>query len=174
VLRVARSGEVDDERVIEIRDDGIEQIIQAQFGRSPSSQQLTPSRGGSLDSRTGGPAATPGVVACTECGSRFAAGTRFCGRCGNRTFQNVVGTGMLSAPAASGAASSSPATVACPRCQREYPSSIRFCGKCGIPIGAQSLDWRQPRPVEVVCKTCGGSYPVGTKFCGRCGKPISP
>ncbi|MBC8028553.1 MAG: protein kinase [Pyrinomonadaceae bacterium] len=176
VLRVARSGEVDDERVIEIRADGIEQIIQAQFGRSPSSQQLTPSRGGSLDSRTGGPSAAPGVVACTECGSRFAAGTRFCGRCGNRSFQNVstASTGMLPAPAVSGATPSSPATVACPRCRREYPSSIKFCGKCGIPIGAQSLDWRQPRPVEVVCKTCGVSYPMGTKFCGRCGKPISP
>src|ERR1041385_1189364 len=37
VLRVARSGEVDDERVIEMRPDGIEQIIQAQFKSSPSS-----------------------------------------------------------------------------------------------------------------------------------------
>src|SRR6267143_447203 len=31
VLRVARAGEVDDERIIEVRADGIEQIIQAQF-----------------------------------------------------------------------------------------------------------------------------------------------
>lgn len=185
VLRVARTGEVDDERVIEIRADGIEQIIQAQFGRSPSSQQLTPSRGGSLDSRVGGHSAAPGVVACTKCGSRFAAGTRFCGRCGNRSFQTVtvVATGELSAPAVSGAAvpavggaptPASQSTVVCPRCKQEYPSAIKFCGKCGIPIGAQSLDWRQPRPVEVVCKLCGGSYPGGTKFCGRCGKPISP
>lgn len=185
VLRVARTGEVDDERVIEIRADGIEQIIQAQFGRSPSSQQLTPSRGGSLDSRVGGHSAAPGVVACTKCGSRFAAGTRFCGRCGNRSFQTVtvVATGELSAPAVSGAAvpavggaptPASQSTVVCPRCKQEYPSAIKFCGKCGIPIGAQSLDWRQPRPVEVVCKLCGGSYPGGTKFCGRCGKPIGP
>ena len=173
VLRVARSGEVDDERVIEIRADGIEQIIQAQFGKSPSSQQLSPSRGGSLDSRVG-PASAPGVVACTACGSRFAAGTKFCGRCGNRSFQTVtIGTGMLTSPVVGGTPASAPATVACPRCHREYPSTIRFCGKCGIPIGAQSLDWRQPRPVEVVCKMCGGSYPGGTKFCGRCGKPIS-
>jgi len=174
VLRVARSGEVDDERVIEIRADGIEQIIQAQFGKSPSSQQLSPSRGGSLDSRVG-PSPAPGVVACTACGSRFAAGTKFCGRCGNRSFLNVTTgtTGMLPQPVVGGTAHSTLATVACPRCQREYPSSIKFCGKCGIPIGAQSLDWRQPRPVEVVCKICGGSYPGGTKFCGRCGKPIS-
>jgi serine/threonine-protein kinase len=173
VLRVARSGEVDDERVIEIRDDGIEQIIQAQFGRSPSSQQLSPSRGGSLDSRAGGPATAPGVVACTQCGSRFAAGTRFCGRCGNRSFINVVDAGIMSPPVGSGDAPPPAATLSCPRCRREYPSSIKFCGRCGIPIGAQSLDWRQPRPVEVVCKICDGSYPSGTKFCGRCGKPIS-
>jgi serine/threonine protein kinase len=176
VLRVARSGEVDDERVIEIRADGIEQIIQAQFGKSPSSQQLSPSRGGSLDSRTGGAATAPGVVACTQCGSRFAAGTKFCGRCGNRSFVNVLDTGTAPRPVvvvAAATASPTSATVSCPRCRREYPSSIKFCGKCGIPIGAQSLDWRQPRPVEVVCKLCGGSYPGGTKFCGRCGKPIT-
>jgi predicted amidophosphoribosyltransferase len=65
-----------------------------------------------------------------------------------------------------------PANVACPRCRQEYPSAIRFCGKCGIPIGAQPLDWSQPRPVEVVCKLCGSSYSGGTKFCGRCGKPL--
>ena len=178
VLRVARSGEVDDERVIEIRADGIEQIIQAQFGKSPSSQQLTPSRGGSLDSRAGGPSTAPGVVACIKCGSRFAAGTRFCGRCGNRSFETVpiIGTGASSEPFVRGGGAAarpgSPTSVTCPRCHREYPSVIKFCGKCGIPIGSRSLDWRQPRAVEVVCKLCGGSYPGGTKFCGRCGKPI--
>ena len=172
VLRVARSGEVDDERVIEIRADGIEQIIQAQFGKPPSSHQLTPSRGGSLDSRTGSAEAPPGVVACTKCGSRFAEGTKFCGRCGNRSFQNVDNETF--SPPGVNIPSPSPATlVTCPRCQREYPSAIKFCGKCGIPIGTQSLDWRQPRPVEVVCKMCSSTYPAGTKFCGRCGKPIS-
>ncbi len=172
VLRVARSGERDDERVIEIRPDGIEQIIQAQFKSDASSEHLSPSRGGSLDSRTGGPWIAPRVVACTKCGSRFAEGVKFCGSCGNRTFQLVehiseTRTGVSAAlPAA-------PNTVACPRCKQEYPSAIRFCGKCGIPIGAALLDWRQPRPVEVLCKVCGTSYAGGTKFCGRCGKPIS-
>ena len=173
VLRVARAGEVDDERVIEIRPDGIEQIIQAQFKSAPSSQQLTPSQGGSLDSRAGGTVDTPRVVACTSCGSRFAEGIRFCGRCGGKSFMFVkdddkmIGglSGSVSAPA--------PTIVACPRCKREYPTAIRFCGKCGIPIGAQSLEWSRPRPVEVVCKLCGSSYSGDTKFCGRCGKPIS-
>ncbi len=167
VLRVARGGELDDERVIEIRPDGIEQIIQAQFKRAPSSEQLTPSRGGSLASRTGAPI-TPRVVACTKCGSRFAEGTKFCGNCGNRTFQ-PVGDAVSSA-----SVPASLATVTCPRCKQEYPSAIRFCGKCGISIGAQSLDWRQPRAVEVVCRLCGSSYARGTRFCGRCGKPIRP
>jgi serine/threonine protein kinase len=173
VLRVARAGEVDDERVIEIRPDGIEQIIQAQFKSAPSSEQLTPSQGGSLDSSAGGTVDTPRVVACTSCGSRFAEGIRFCGRCGGKTFMFVkdddkmIGglNGSVSAPA--------PTKVACPRCKQEYPTAIRFCGKCGIPIGAQSLEWSRPRPVEVVCKLCGSSYSGDTKFCGRCGKPIS-
>src|SRR6185295_18176306 len=47
VLRVARAGEVDDERVIEVRADGIEQIIQAQFKSAAGSEHLSPSRGGS-------------------------------------------------------------------------------------------------------------------------------
>jgi serine/threonine protein kinase len=173
VLRVARSGEVDDERVIEIRPDGIEQIIQAQFKSQPSSEQLTPSRGGSLDSRAGGSADTPRVVACASCGSRFAEGIKFCGRCGSTTFIFVKDDPEIIHGMSSRAAWPSPATIACPRCKQEYPSAIRFCGKCGIPIGSPSLDWSQSRPVEVVCKLCGSSYSSGTKFCGRCGKPIS-
>jgi serine/threonine protein kinase len=199
VLRVARSGEVDDERVIEIRPDGIEQIIQAQFRSAPSSDQLSPSRGGSLDSRAGGTEA-PRVVACASCGSRFAEGIKFCGRCGNATFifvdhdggghRDVSGQPPQSSPSSPSSPSSiSPSqfpshvpssatgsvkSASCPRCHQEYPAAVGFCGKCGIAIGARSLDWSQPRPVEVVCKSCGSSYSGGTKFCGRCGKPIGP
>jgi serine/threonine protein kinase len=173
VLRVARSGEVDDERVIEIRPDGIEQIIQAQFKSQPSSEQLTPSQGGSLDSRAGGTADTPRVVACASCGSRFAEGIKFCGRCGSTTFIFVKDDPEIIHGMSSRAAWPSPAITVCPRCKQEYPSAIKFCGKCGIPIGSPSLDWSQSRPVEVVCKLCGSSYSSGTKFCGRCGKPIS-
>jgi hypothetical protein len=107
------------------------------------------------------------VVACTKCQTRFAEGIRFCGRCGNGSFQVVGDT-----PAGQSMPGSSPGTVTCPRCKQVYPKAIRFCGRCGIPIGAQSLEWRQPRPVEVVCKICGNSYAGGTRFCGRCGKPI--
>ena len=175
LLRVARSGEVDDERVIEIRPDGIEQIIQAQFKSAPSSAPLTPSRGGSLDSRAGAGTNAPRIVACVSCGSRFAEGIKFCGRCGNSRFRFVIAEVPGVQSIGGGPATPAPSTVACPRCKQQYPAGIRFCGKCGIPIGTPaSLDWSQPRPVEVVCKSCGSSYSSGTKFCGRCGKPISP
>jgi rRNA maturation endonuclease Nob1 len=171
VLRVAKSGEPDDERVIEIRSDIAEQIIEAQLKIGISNNQLTPSRGGSLDSRHGGHSATLVVVMCTKCHSRFAEGVKFCGRCGNTTFQPVstdVNTAPLSSP---GTAAS--AGVTCPRCRTSYPPNTKFCGRCGIPIGTASLDWRPPKPVEVFCRTCSSSYPAGTKFCGRCGKPIT-
>jgi len=52
VLRVAHGGDEDDERVIEIRPDAEEQIIQAQFKSTPSSG-LSPSQGGSLGDVSG-------------------------------------------------------------------------------------------------------------------------
>jgi serine/threonine protein kinase len=166
VLRVARSGELDDERVIEVRPDGAEQIIQAQFKNEATSSQLSPSQGGSLTSRTGASTSVPGVVACTRCQARFAAGAKFCGRCGGTNFQPVVDVLPASPP--------QPAiSVECPRCNFKYPPRTKFCGKCGIPIGAASLDWKAPKPVELFCKTCGSSYPAGTRFCGRCGISIS-
>ncbi|MEP6741299.1 MAG: protein kinase [bacterium] len=173
VLRVAREGEVDDERVIEIRADGIEQIIQAQFKSAAGSEHLSPSRGGSLDSRTGSAVSAPRVVACTQCGSRFAEGIKFCGRCGNRSFERVGTTELNKEIASASQPGAATTAVTCPRCHTEYPQGIRFCGKCGIPIGSTALDWRPPRSVEVVCKSCGTSYAPGTKFCGRCGKSLS-
>jgi len=91
VLRVSKSGEADDERVIEIRSDIAEQIIEAQLKIGASSNQLTPSRGGSLDSKHGINSTTLVVVMCTKCHSRFAEGVKFCGRCGNTTFVPVSG-----------------------------------------------------------------------------------
>lgn len=172
VLRVSKSGEPDDERLIEIRSDVAEQIIEAQLKIGASSNQLTPSRGGSLDSKTGGHSTTLVVVMCTKCHSRFAEGVKFCGRCGNTTFQSVSADAPTVPP--SSGVTPSPGGVTCPRCHQSYPSSIKFCGRCGIPIGNPALDWRSPKAVEVFCRRCGTSYPAGTKFCGRCGKPISP
>ena len=169
VLRVSKSGEVDDERLIEIRSDVAEQIIEAQLKIGPSSNQLTPSRGGSLASQSGH-SETLAIVMCSRCLSRFAEGVKFCGRCGNTTFVPVAES--ASGPPSSTAPASTPGTVTCPRCKNTYSSLIKFCGRCGIPIGTAALDWRAPKPVEVFCRGCGTSYPTGTKFCGRCGKAI--
>ena len=176
VLRVARLGEEDDERVIEIRPDSAEQIIQAQFKDAPSSEHLTPSRGGSLASRTGNEPINHAVVACTRCNSRFAEGVKFCGNCKNTTFELVTATAErpASVAAAAAAVDSHAHEITCPRCGKGYPESTRFCGRCGIPIGSSLLDWKSPRPVEVLCKLCGASYPADAKFCGACGKPLNP
>ncbi|HZJ44612.1 MAG TPA: protein kinase [Pyrinomonadaceae bacterium] len=169
VLRVAKSGEVDDERLIEVRSDVAEQIIEAQLKTGVSKNQLTPSHGGSLDSRPGH-SETLVVVMCTKCHSRFAEGVKFCGRCGNTTFVSVAEP--ATGPPSGTAPASTAGTVTCPRCQNTYSATIKFCGRCGIPIGTAALDWRTPKPVEVFCRGCGTSYPKGTKFCGRCGKAI--
>src|SRR5690242_11091467 len=145
VLRVARTGEPDDERVIEIRSDVAEQIIEAQLKRATSSH-LTPSRGGSLDSKTGANSTTLAIVMCTRCQSRFAEGVKFCGRCGNTTFQPIVHTGSLTSPT-----TLSSMGTKCARCGQVYPAGTKFCGRCGIPIGTTPLEWRAPRPVEVIC-----------------------
>jgi hypothetical protein len=169
VLRVALSGEKDDERVIEIREDGAEQIIQALLeSGATDSAQLTPSQGGSLDSHAGGHASLPGVVVCTRCESRFAAGAKFCGRCGNTTFKPLLAGVPAAAPMTQPASQ-----ITCPRCSTRYVAGTRFCGRCGIPIGVAAIEWKPPKPVEIFCKTCGSSYAPGTKFCGRCGKPIN-
>ncbi len=165
VLRVARSGESDDERVIEVRTGGAEQIIQAQFKDETQSHQLTPSQGGSLDSRTGSHTSVPEIVLCTRCQARFAAGVKFCGRCGNTSFARA--DAPMSNPG-----SRAVEVVICQRCNSRYPPSTKFCGKCGIPIGTVPIDWKTPKPVEVFCKKCGSSYSGATRFCGRCGTPI--
>jgi predicted amidophosphoribosyltransferase len=160
--------------VIEIRPDGAEQIIQAQFKSAVSSDHLSPSKGGSLDSRTGAHPLTTGVVVCSRCHSRFAEGTKFCGRCGNTSLQLLSTSGPAARPPTGPPVSAKPPRVVCPRCGHQYSVATRFCGRCGIPIGTPSLNWKTPKPVEVFCKTCGTSYAASTRFCGRCGKPISP
>ena len=182
VLRVAHSGERDDERIIEIRPDSAEQIIQAQFKSTPSSG-LSPSQGGSLGSVSGVALPGPAVVACTKCGSRFAAGTKFCGRCGNTAFEVVTADvpasrlspaapppsyPSLNQPSLAGA----PNRTTCTRCGFEQPMGTKFCGRCGASLGQAAIAWNPPRPVEVVCGGCRATYPPGTKFCGRCGRTL--
>ena len=187
VLRVSRSGETDDERVIEIRPDSSEQIIQAVLRPHMSggqSGQITPSRGGSIGGSIGGGGTSlPGVVMCAQCGSRFAAGVKFCGRCGGKVFlpvseahANHVGQGT-STPGSSGSGRSvvgyGSTGVRCARCGTTYSAGTKFCGRCGISIGQSPPPVHvAPRPSQEVCQTCHTSYPAGTKFCGRCGSVI--
>ncbi|MBA2620659.1 MAG: protein kinase, partial [Acidobacteria bacterium] len=83
VLRVSKTGEKDDERLIEVREGADEQVIQAQL---KSLQNLNGQISSSQTGSDGAAQSTliPEIVACTNCGARFAEGVKFCGRCGNR------------------------------------------------------------------------------------------
>jgi ribosomal protein L40E len=188
VLRVAHAGDKDDERVIEIRSDAEEQIIQAQF-KSAEASGLSPSKGGSLGSVSGVDIKAPAIVACTKCGSRFAAGAKFCGRCGNTAFEMVTAGSQAQTPA-SNRITPTPSLnqplprlnqptprppssdIRCTRCGADQPAGTKFCGRCGASLGGSQIAWSAPRPVEVLCARCGVTYPSGTKFCGRCGRTL--
>ena len=173
ILRVSKPGEKDDERVIEINE-AAEQVIQAQLKplRETSSSQPT-----SVSQTSGSGAAhsslLPGIVACTNCHSRFAEGVKFCGRCGNRSFVPV-------SPGDAGANS-----FPCPKCATILPANSKFCGRCGLNLVAaknqpngqaagfavsQRLD--EVRQAERICQRCGGTFSANIKFCGRCGNNL--
>ncbi len=165
VLRVAKPGERDDERVIEVREGANEQVIQAQL-RTIHGATSQPSS--SAGSSSGAPQSSvmPGIVACANCNSRFAEGVRFCGRCGGGRFAMVS------------VASQSSSTYPCPRCAAPLPNDSRFCGRCGLNITpaahppanfASGYNQNIPPQVTRLCRRCGGSYPPHIKFCGRCG-----
>ncbi len=166
ILRVSKQGLRDDERVIEVREEGEEQVIQAELRpeRSESSSRPTSSQGASSSGAPG--SLMPGIVACVKCGSRFAEGVQFCGRCGNRDFRLV---------------SKGEGSGACPRCGSPLPPNARFCGRCGLnfssgntspSIPAGSASRPIPPPSRNVCGRCGSSFAPGVKFCGRCGTPL--
>jgi serine/threonine protein kinase len=176
ILRVSNAGDKDDERLIEIREGAAEQVIQAQMrstletGSQPSPSQGTGSSGA-------GSSLIPGIVACSNCKSKFAEGVKFCGRCGNRSFV-MVGHGDAQG------------TFPCPRCSSPLPQNSRFCGRCGLNITPSMLQQLQPitssqtgfasphqsqppQQAERVCKRCGGVFPASIRFCGRCGSGLS-
>jgi eukaryotic-like serine/threonine-protein kinase len=169
ILRVSKPGEKDDERVIELREGGQEQVIQAQL-KPMHGTGSQPSSGHASQSGMAQSSIMPGIVACTNCQARFAEGVKFCGRCGNRSF-TVVSAGL-----------NSKSYTVCPRCSTQLPQNSKFCGRCGMnftqPSGAksgQSLGFYSgaaqsaPQPVQRVCRRCGASFPPNIKFCGRCG-----
>ena len=184
ILRVSKPGEKDDERVIEIREGANEQVIQAQLRTlHGAGSQPSPSQGASTG---GSPQSSmmPGIVVCSNCGTRFAEGVRFCGRCGSGKFTMI----------SPGEAAS---TYPCPRCAAPLPNNSRFCGRCGLnitpgnrtaggtgsgssirsigstpsftPNSALRTPHSTPPQAERLCQRCGGAYPPHIKFCGRCG-----
>ena len=172
ILRVSRGGEKDDERVIEVREDTGEQVIQAQLktlhgtGSQPSPSQT----GGSSGAHS---SIMPGIVACSSCQARFAEGVKYCGRCGNHSFY-VISEGE------------SKGSFPCPKCSATLPAQSKFCGRCGFnivqtgglqpnkPFGFHSNTSSQPpRQVEKICGRCNGKFPSDIKFCGRCGFKLS-
>lgn len=177
VLRVSKTGEKDDERVIEIREDAGEQVIQAQLKplSETSNSQPSPSGasgGGNSVGSGSPPSLMPGIVACANCGARFAEGVKFCGKCGNHSF-NLVGE------------TANQTSFPCPRCSATLPSDSKFCGRCGLNLsqsgGAPKFSTigfppNAPlgggRPFEKICARCGSVFPPDIKFCGRCGNKL--
>jgi serine/threonine protein kinase len=172
ILRVSKAGERDDERVIEIRDDAAEQVIQAQLRVLHPSHpsQAGPSSTGA--SSRGQSSVIPGIVACANCGSRFAEGVRFCGRCGGGVFKPIE-------------AGETSATRPCPRCGSTLRADARFCGRCGLSSApttsssssgtAQFISPHQsvpPSQAERLCRRCGTAYAAHIRFCGRCGSNL--
>ena len=189
ILRVSKLGEKDDERVIEVREDSNEQVIQAQL-KPPSGTASQPSSAGGSSAAQS--SLMPGIVACTNCNSKFAEGVKFCGRCGNRSFTLVSkGDDEEGFP--------------CPRCSAKLPLLSKFCGRCGLRMeqtpgapksvppqspqhvsapsssaGQQNPSGLRPvlkdgihRTVEKICLKCGSSFPPNIKFCGRCGTTLA-
>lgn len=188
VLRVSNAGDKDDERVIELREGGEEQVIQAQLRTvKASSSQPSPSQGS--QSGTAQSSIMPGIVACANCGARFAEGVKFCGRCGNRSFTAVS------------AGPNSRSYSTCPRCSAMLPQDAKFCGKCGAQFGHLTASppvsgvapfvnpgvtypppvtpptftapMQPPVSVQRICPRCGNVVSPGSRFCGKCGGPVA-
>lgn len=136
ILRVSKVGEKDDERVIEVREDGNEQVIQAQL-KTVKETASQPSSSQSGSSSVGQSSIMPGIVACASCQSRFAEGVKFCGKCGGRSF-------VLISPG------DAPQTMPCPRCQSALPLTAKFCGRCGFRFEQQQPQVQQQPPNQIV------------------------
>lgn len=172
ILRVSKTGEKDDERVIELREGGMEQLIQAQLRPIKGDNASQPSPSQSSQSGMMQSSIMPGIVACTSCQARFAEGVKYCGRCGNRSF-TAVSAGI-----------NSKSYTVCPRCSTQLPQNSKFCGRCGMSfvkqspasvpgptIAAQNLS-QLPPSVQRICARCGSAFPPDIKYCGRCGSGL--
>lgn len=169
ILRVAKVGEKDDERVIELREGGEEQVIQAHL-KPLSGTQSQPSPSNSHGTSNSGAASSmmPGIVACRNCKSRFAEGVKYCGRCGKGDFVLVSSGDMTN-------------QQICPRCGNQLPPDSKFCGRCGLKTSQiESANFKtSPTPYQTnpqtdknICGKCGAVFPLNVKYCGRCGNTL--
>ncbi len=113
-----------------------------------------------------------GIVACTNCRARFADGVKFCGRCGNRSFDAIGEVKDIE-------------EISCPRCSAKVFASAKFCGKCGLII-ERSETFSSSRfaadvsisssniskQVGEICPRCDGKIQPNAKFCGLCGNSL--
>lgn len=83
------------------------------------------------------------LASCPSCGTKAAAGTKFCPECGVQMTQ----------PAATGT---------CPKCGAQA-GGAKFCPECGTKI--------EQAPASTVCPQCGTDG-KGAKFCPECGTKI--
>jgi serine/threonine protein kinase len=157
-LRVSHDVEGEDERMIEVTPDSSEQIIQAHLQHFRSNQSYTPS--------FPSPSQTGSGVACSNCGTKYPSGVRFCGRCGSRSLQPFQV--QQAVQPASIPNQSFPGTLRCNRCQTPNPVGTKFCGKCGGPM-TPLTGFGPPQSVQRVCPRCGLGLPSNARFCGRCG-----
>jgi serine/threonine protein kinase len=167
VLRVSRAGEGEEERVIEVRPDSSDQIIQAHLQPPRSGSQPGDAYGSAPGSGVQGPSS----VSCSGCGATYSSGVKYCGRCGGSSFntaQSAAAAGLtpFQVPSYAGA-------LQCSRCQTFNPPATKFCGKCGAPV-TPTTGFGAPRPVQRVCPRCKTGYPAGARFCGRCGASFPP
>lgn len=171
VLRVSKPGEKDDERVIEIREDADEQVIQAKLKPLPASASQ-PSFSNAGNSGTAQSSIMPEIVLCANCEARFAEGVKFCGRCGNRSFYKI-------------GESVDKSELSCPHCSADVSANAKFCGRCGLNIeqsgslpssridpGNSSLSVNSLKQDEKICGRCGEKIPANAKFCGFCGNNL--
>ncbi|MBD0369555.1 MAG: protein kinase, partial [Pyrinomonadaceae bacterium] len=197
ILRVARAGEQDDERVIQINPDPSEQIIQVQLRPVATASQPGSQPGSS--GITGPSSILPGIVMCAQCSARFAAGVKFCGRCGGTVFHPVSEhaggfTGAQPAPNQPGPTVAAHANeVTCPRCGFKCPPTTKFCGRCGATVagqppsgGASGVNFRNAPPQHPSPQPLVGQRPQAPQppsapqprtqgaFCVPCGTSYPP
>ncbi len=197
ILRVSQRGLRDDERVIEIREDAAEQVIQAALKSELERQNAGSQQSGGASSRPG--ESVPDVVVCTNCNSRYAAGVKFCGRCGNGKFQTLDGGSVPSqaSPTTTSLnqqnqqnqsnqpqptaphrftvnASQPPLNVSfnCPRCNRLLPPNSKFCGGCGLQITSNLQPNQLTQPQSNFVQS--SNRPPAQVQCHNCGAIYAP